>query len=96
MFESSSESTPQPSPGTALSQALQAFDFDSNPDSPTESTVVFVTNPSTMSTAPAAPVPAPAAIKPKFGKVVGAHVWIGGAPLSNWSDTSSDSLLLEE
>ena len=89
MSESSSE-TPT-SPGTLLSQALQAFDFDSDPNSPTKSTVVFVADPSapTMSTVPVAPAPVPATIKPKFGKVVGSHVWIGGAPLADWSDTSS-------
>ena len=94
-----SESSPEtlPSPGTLLSQALHAFDFDSLSDSSTESAVVFVTDPSpTMSTASAAPAPVLAATKPKFGKVVGSHVWIGGAPLADWSDTSSDSLLLEE
>ena len=37
----------------------------------------------------AALVPVLAATKPKFGMVVGARVWIGGAPPANWSDTSS-------
>ena len=78
-----------PSPGTLLSQTLQAFDFNFDLDSPTDSTVVFVTNPSTMSTVPVAPAPVQATTKPKFGKVVGTYVWIGGAPLSDWSDTSS-------
>ena len=91
-----------PSPGTVLSQALQIFDFDSDLDSPTESTVVFVTaDPSpTISTAPV-PVPIPATTKPKFGKVVGCYIWIGGAPLADWIDNSSiapltPSLLFDE
>ena len=87
MSESSRETLP--SPGTLLSQALRAFDFDSLSDSSTKSAVVFVANlSSTMSTVPAAPAPALAATKPKYGKVGGSHVWIGGAPLADWSNTS--------
>ena len=79
MFKSSIGSAIQsPSPGTLLSQALQAFDFDPDLDSSTESTVVFVADPSNP-TMPAASAPILATTKPKFGKVVGAHVWIGGA-----------------
>ena len=91
-----------PSPGTVLSQALQTFDFDSDLDFPTESTVVLATaDPSPIiSTAPV-PVPIPATTKPKFAKVVGCYIWIGGTPLAGWSNTSSiapltPSLLLDE